>query len=45
MEVVSQLDLKVWAAENPMPVAAGSLTTREEKGKGPSGVETINKRV
>ena len=44
-EVVSQLDLKIWAAENPMPVAAGSLTTREEKGKGPSGVETINKRV
>jgi len=44
-EVVSQLDLKIWAAENPMPVAAGSLTTREEKGKSPSGVETINKRV
>jgi len=31
--------------ENPMPVAAGSLTTRKEKGKSPSGVETINKRV
>ena len=44
-EVVSQLDLKIWAAENPMPVAAGSLTPREEKGKSPSGVETINKRV
>ena len=44
-EVVSQLDLKIWAAENPMPVAAGSLTTRKEKGKSPSGVETINKRV
>jgi hypothetical protein len=44
-EVVSQLDLKIWAAENPMPVTAGSLTTREEKGKRPSGVETINKRV
>ena len=44
-EVVSQLDLKIWAAENPMHVAAGSLTTRKEKGKSPSGVETINKRV
>jgi hypothetical protein len=44
-EVVSQLDLKIWAAKNPMPVAAGSLTTREEKGKTLSGVETINKRV
>jgi hypothetical protein len=44
-EVVSQLDLKIWAAKNPMPVAAGSLTTRKEKGKTLSGVETINKRV
>ena len=44
-EVVSQLDLKIWAAENPMPVAAGSLTTPKEKGKTLSGVETINKRV
>ena len=44
-EVVSQLDLKIWAAKNPMPVAAGSLTTPKEKGKSPSGVETINKRV
>ena len=44
-EVVSQLDLKIWAAENPMPVAAGSLTTRPEKGKSLSGVETINKKV
>jgi len=44
-EIVSQQELKIWAAENPMPVAAGSLTTRKEKGKSPSGVETINKRV
>ena len=43
-EVVSQLDLKIWAAENPMPVEQG-LTTREEKVKSPSGVETIPKRV
>ena len=44
-EIVSQQELKIWAAENPMPVAAGSLTTRKEKGKSPSGVETIKKRV
>ena len=44
-EVVSQLDLKIWAAENPMPVDRANLTTREEKGKTLSGVETINKKV
>jgi len=43
-EIVSQQELKIWAAENPMPVEQG-LTTREEKVKSPSGVETINKRV
>jgi len=43
-EVVSQLDLKIWAAENPMPVEEG-LTTRPEKGKSLSGVETINKTI
>ena len=43
-EIVSQQELKIWAAENPMPVEQG-LTTREEKGKSLSGVETINKRV
>ena len=43
-EIVSQQELKIWAAENPMPVEQG-LTTRKEKGKSLSGVETINKRV
>ena len=43
-EIVSQQELKIWAAENPMPVEQG-LTTREEKVKSPSGVETIPKRV
>ena len=43
-EVVSQLDLKIWAAENPMPVEQG-LTKPGDKVKSPSGVETINKRV
>ena len=43
-EGVSQSDLKIWAAENPMPVEEG-LTTRLEKGKTFSGVETINKRI
>ena len=43
-EIVSQQELLRWAAENPMPVEQG-LTTREEKVKSPSGVETINKRV
>ena len=43
-EIVSQQELRIWAAENPMPVEQG-LTTREEKVKSPSGVETINKRV
>ena len=43
-EKVSQEDLKRWSAENPMPVAQG-LTTPQELGKFPSGVETIKKRV
>ena len=43
-EVVSQSDLTIWAAENPMPVAQG-LTKPGDKVKSPSGVETINKRV
>ena len=43
-EIVSQQELKIWAAENPMPVEQG-LTTREEKVKSPSGVETIPKRI
>jgi len=43
-EVVSQLDLKIWAAENPMPVEQG-LTKPDDKAKSLSGVETINKRV
>ena len=43
-EVVSQSDLKIWAAENPMPVAQG-LTKPGDKVKSLSGVETINKRV
>jgi|TARA_Y100001963_G_scaffold27381_1_gene37316 hypothetical protein len=43
-EIVSQQELKLWAAENPMPVAQG-LTTPKELGKFPSGVETIKKRV
>jgi hypothetical protein len=43
-EVVSQSDLKIWAAENPMPVAQG-LTKPGDKVKSPSGVETINKKV
>tara|TARA_R100001594_G_scaffold96697_1_gene130897 strand:+ start:79 stop:264 length:186 start_codon:yes stop_codon:yes gene_type:complete len=43
-EVVSQQELKIWAAENPMPVAQ-SLTKPGDKDKSPSGVETIKKRV
>ena len=43
-EVVSQLDLKIWAAENPMPVEQG-LTKPGDKAKSLSGVETIPKRV
>ena len=43
-EVVSQSDLKIWAAENPMPVAQG-LTKPGDKVKSPSGVETTNKKV
>jgi len=43
-EVVSQLDLKIWAAENPMPVEEG-LTKPGDTVKSSSGVETINKKV
>ena len=43
-EIVSQQELKIWAAENPMPVEQG-LTKPDDKVKSLSGVETINKRV
>ena len=43
-EVVSQLDLKVWAAENPMPVAQ-DLTKPGDEVKSSSGVEIINNKI